>query len=173
MSPEIYRSDGPFDGHAIDLWACGVILFIMITGVPPFDTASDRDQRFRIVQSGGMGRMLRGWGMTMSDDAVDLIQRMLRRDPAERLEIEQVREGGKRKRSDESVCTYHILHVSKNLQLVASLLGRFGTIGGRGDRLTHHHRLFKGGGGRKGSEVLNVTLFRAIKRKPPRPFSHS
>ena len=67
MSPEVYSSDCPFDGHAIDIWACGVILFIMLTGVPPFDVASTRDQRFNIIQRGGMVGMLRGWGMNMSE----------------------------------------------------------------------------------------------------------
>lgn len=32
MSPEIYASRGPFDGHAVDVWTCGTILFCMLTG---------------------------------------------------------------------------------------------------------------------------------------------
>jgi serine/threonine protein kinase len=32
MSPEIYENKQPFDGFAVDLWAAGVILFLMMTG---------------------------------------------------------------------------------------------------------------------------------------------
>ena len=32
MSPEIYSSQGPFDGAAVDVWTSGVILFCMIAG---------------------------------------------------------------------------------------------------------------------------------------------
>jgi serine/threonine protein kinase len=32
MSPEVFTSRGPFDGHAIDVWTCGTILFCMLTG---------------------------------------------------------------------------------------------------------------------------------------------
>eukprot|EP00639_Heterosigma_akashiwo_P004038 CAMPEP_0194571942 /NCGR_PEP_ID=MMETSP0292-20121207/8723_1 /TAXON_ID=39354 /ORGANISM="Heterosigma akashiwo, Strain CCMP2393" /LENGTH=166 /DNA_ID=CAMNT_0039422827 /DNA_START=573 /DNA_END=1072 /DNA_ORIENTATION=- len=55
MSPEIYANTDPFDGLAVDLWACAVMLFIMLTGVPPFELPSMVDQRFRMVNSGGAG----------------------------------------------------------------------------------------------------------------------
>lgn len=34
MSPEVYDNKADFDGFAIDLWAAGVILYIMLTGFP-------------------------------------------------------------------------------------------------------------------------------------------
>jgi len=36
MSPEIYQS-GPFNGHAVDLWATGVIIFVLITRFHPWE----------------------------------------------------------------------------------------------------------------------------------------
>ena len=33
ISPEILKSEEAFDGFAIDLWASGVILFIMLVGL--------------------------------------------------------------------------------------------------------------------------------------------
>merc|ERR1719223_2308917 len=34
MSPEVCKNQLPFDGPAVDLWAAGVILFLMLTGFP-------------------------------------------------------------------------------------------------------------------------------------------
>jgi serine/threonine protein kinase len=90
MSPEIYSSVGPFDGHAVDMWAVGVILFIMLTGVPPFDTASLADGRFVMVNQGRLQDMLISWGMPVSGDAGDLLQNMLWQDPNRRLSLAQV-----------------------------------------------------------------------------------
>jgi serine/threonine protein kinase len=47
MSPEIYKNATPFDGFAVDMWAAGVILFLMVTGFPPWDRACNTDERFR------------------------------------------------------------------------------------------------------------------------------
>jgi serine/threonine protein kinase len=38
-----------FDGFAVDVWACGIILFIMLTGIPPFEMAHERDARFQMI----------------------------------------------------------------------------------------------------------------------------
>jgi serine/threonine protein kinase len=37
MSPEVCKNQMPFDGPAVDLWATGVILFLMLTGFPPWE----------------------------------------------------------------------------------------------------------------------------------------
>ena len=50
MPPEVLLNDKPFDGFAIDVWACGVILFIMLVGLPPFEWADRDDPRFRRSQ---------------------------------------------------------------------------------------------------------------------------
>jgi serine/threonine protein kinase len=90
MSPEIFSNTAPFDGFAIDLWAAGVILYIMLTGFPPYDQANRTDQRFDLIVNGNLVRQLRSWGIQVSDDAGDLLQSMLKLDPRDRLTLAEV-----------------------------------------------------------------------------------
>ena len=92
MSPEIYQNTDDFDGFAIDLWAAGVILYIMLTGFPPYDHATMADKRFEIIVEGELIEQLRTWEIYLSDEAGDLMQKMLRLDPKERLTLAQVME---------------------------------------------------------------------------------
>jgi len=52
MAPEIQeldRGDGkPYSGPEVDLFALGVILFIMYTGVPPFVMATRTDPHYKL-----------------------------------------------------------------------------------------------------------------------------
>lgn len=91
MSPEIYRNEEPFDGFAVDMWAAGVILFLMLTGFPPWERACRTDERFHYMSGGYLVQMLTEWDIGLSSDAMDLLQRMLFLDPKDRLSLEQVR----------------------------------------------------------------------------------
>lgn len=91
MSPEICRDKEPFDGFAVDVWASGVILFLMLTGFPPWDRASPTDERFKYMTAGYLVQMLTEWNLGLSPDSLDLLQRMLFLDPKDRLSLDQVR----------------------------------------------------------------------------------
>ena len=91
MSPEIYLNREPFDGFAVDMWAAGVILFLMLTGFPPWERACSTDERFRYMTAGYLVQMLTEWELGLSSDAMDLLQRMLFLDPKDRLSLDQVR----------------------------------------------------------------------------------
>lgn len=90
MSPEVMSNIEPFDGFAIDLWAAGVILYIMLTGFPPYDQANRTDQRFQLIVSGRLAEQLRNWDIFFSDEACDLMQKMLQLHPKQRLTLAQV-----------------------------------------------------------------------------------
>ena len=94
ISPEVLQSREPFDGMAIDLWAVGVILHIMLTGRPPWEIARDEDPRFRqISRRGGLEAMIRNMGgEPLSFAAVDLMQRMLFADPRQRLSLSEIKD---------------------------------------------------------------------------------
>jgi serine/threonine protein kinase len=90
MSPEIFANTAAFDGFSIDLWAAGVILYIMLTGFPPYDQASRADQKFDIIVRGDLVRQLEDWSINLSQDAGDLLQSMLQLDPRDRLTLAEV-----------------------------------------------------------------------------------
>mmetsp|Transcript_28207 Transcript_28207/g.31710 ORF Transcript_28207/g.31710 Transcript_28207/m.31710 type:complete len:415 (-) Transcript_28207:50-1294(-) len=90
MSPEIYANTNAFDGFSIDLWAAGVILYIMLTGFPPYDQASQTDQRFDLIVNGNLIKQLESWEIRLSQDAGDLLQNMLQLDPNDRLTLAEI-----------------------------------------------------------------------------------
>jgi serine/threonine protein kinase len=91
MAPEIMMGEA-FDGFAIDLWGAGVILFMMLTGLPPYEFPNNDDPRYRQIARGGLERLLRSWRCQVSPEATDLVQNMLLEDPRERLSLSEVRE---------------------------------------------------------------------------------
>mmetsp|Transcript_16058 Transcript_16058/g.21498 ORF Transcript_16058/g.21498 Transcript_16058/m.21498 type:complete len:176 (-) Transcript_16058:440-967(-) len=92
MSPEIFRNRRPFDGHAVDLWAVGVILFMMVTGIPPWDRPSAVDPRFlHICRRALLEKICVNWGLGLSRPLMDLLQRMFYENPTRRLSLEQIR----------------------------------------------------------------------------------
>mmetsp|Transcript_7887 Transcript_7887/g.21916 ORF Transcript_7887/g.21916 Transcript_7887/m.21916 type:complete len:787 (+) Transcript_7887:415-2775(+) len=91
MASEIMKNKDPFDGHAVDMWAVGVIMFLMLTGFPPWERACRTDERFRYMSAGYLVQMLTEWDLGLSPDAMDLLQRMVWIDPRDRLSLAQVR----------------------------------------------------------------------------------
>eukprot|EP00550_Attheya_septentrionalis_P011526 CAMPEP_0198301132 /NCGR_PEP_ID=MMETSP1449-20131203/50723_1 /TAXON_ID=420275 /ORGANISM="Attheya septentrionalis, Strain CCMP2084" /LENGTH=403 /DNA_ID=CAMNT_0044003139 /DNA_START=74 /DNA_END=1281 /DNA_ORIENTATION=+ len=85
MSPEIFANSDNFDGFAVDLWAAGVILYIMLTGFPPYDQATVADQRFELIVQGRLMEQLQNWDILLSPEAGDLMQSMLLLEPRDRL----------------------------------------------------------------------------------------
>jgi len=51
MAPEIHLNQ-PYEGKEVDLFAAGIILFIMVAGNPPFTTATPNDPFYRALAAG-------------------------------------------------------------------------------------------------------------------------
>lgn len=61
MAPEIFQNK-PFNGYECDVYSCGVILFTMLFGFPPYKFASEMaDARFAMIYSGHLNDLLNAW----------------------------------------------------------------------------------------------------------------
>jgi serine/threonine protein kinase len=88
MPPEVYLAQELADARGVDVWCIGVMLFIMLFGVPPYRTPDAGVCRLYLeLQAGRMERLLLHWGMAeyASKDAKDLLQCLLKPRATERL----------------------------------------------------------------------------------------
>ncbi|XP_057450023.1 calcium-dependent protein kinase 1-like [Lotus japonicus] len=80
VAPEVLRrSYGP----EADIWSAGVILYILISGVPPF-WAENEQGIFDAILRGHIDFVSDPWP-SVSSNAKDLVKKMLRADPKERI----------------------------------------------------------------------------------------
>jgi serine/threonine protein kinase len=92
MAPEVYANhEGGFDGYQIDLWAVGVIMYIMLTGEVPWQMPHHSDLKFAKFTDGWIEPYLKNQGFPISANALCLLQRMLWLNPQDRLCLHQVR----------------------------------------------------------------------------------
>ncbi|CAO3591425.1 unnamed protein product [Absidia cylindrospora] len=84
-SPEIIKGI-PYYGPATDVWSCGVILYLLLTGYHPFDDKRTSRLLFKI-KNGRYNRRMPG---DISSSAKDLIEKMLTVNPTERINIHDV-----------------------------------------------------------------------------------
>jgi serine/threonine protein kinase len=91
-APEMYTSE--YEAEPVDAFAFGVLIFILVLGTPPWDSALASDQRFRFIQANGLQRIITAWGMQnrMSPALVDLLNKLLKKNPQDRLTIAEARQ---------------------------------------------------------------------------------
>jgi serine/threonine protein kinase len=74
--------------EAADVWSAGVILYILLSGIPPF-WGKTKSKIFECIRSTELRFPSDPWDK-VSDSAKELITEMLRRDPRQRLTAKQV-----------------------------------------------------------------------------------
>ncbi|KAM8889425.1 calcium/calmodulin-dependent protein kinase type II subunit gamma-like isoform 20-T20 [Synchiropus picturatus] len=85
LSPEVLRKD-PY-GKPVDIWACGVILYILLVGYPPF-WDEDQHKLYQQIKAGAYDFPSPEWD-TVTPEAKNLINQMLTINPAKRITAEQ------------------------------------------------------------------------------------
>jgi len=74
--------NGRYDA-ATDMWSCGVVMYTIVLGVPPF-AGSVENEVLDSIRSGCFRTDVPGWD-TLSDDAKDVLEKMLEHDPKKRI----------------------------------------------------------------------------------------
>ncbi|KAE8671593.1 Calcium-dependent protein kinase 34 [Hibiscus syriacus] len=85
VAPEILRRRY---GHEADIWSAGVILYILLSGVPPFYGETEQNI-FDSILRGNIDFSSDPWP-SVSSSAKDLVRKMLQNDPKERLSAVEV-----------------------------------------------------------------------------------
>ncbi|ESQ41958.1 hypothetical protein EUTSA_v10013210mg [Eutrema salsugineum] len=87
MAPEVLRRHY---GPEVDIWSAGVILYILLCGVPPFWAETEQGVAQAIIRS--VIDFKRDPWPRVSDTAKDLVRKMLEPDPKKRLSAAEVLE---------------------------------------------------------------------------------
>lgn len=94
MAPEIHQRK-PYRGNEVDLFAAGIILFIMMSQNPPFGQANPNDPYYKLLY-GGNDRFWNLHGRNKpqgfySDDFKDFFKRILALEPADRMTLADIK----------------------------------------------------------------------------------
>jgi serine/threonine protein kinase len=97
MAPEIHARK-PYNGASVDLFATGIILFIMFTQHPPFTRAEPSDPFYRLLCANRADLFWKAHSKNkpngadfFSEDFKNLMTSMLAYDPAQRPTMEDIR----------------------------------------------------------------------------------
>jgi serine/threonine protein kinase len=88
LAPEIVKNTG-YDGQLADIWACGVILYFMLTGKRPFDDDSVHKLLDKIIV--GDFKFPIDESKQISEDAKDLVKGILNPNPRKRFNVDMIK----------------------------------------------------------------------------------
>ena len=83
IAPEIFKNEG-YEGYSCDIWSAGVTLYYMLAGVQPFKGGKIEELK-EIIMKGEYEQI-----KDISNEANDLINKMLKLNPKERITIEEI-----------------------------------------------------------------------------------
>eukprot|EP01083_Nonionella_stella_P140185 429267_1 len=92
-APKVYAKKAAFDARAADIWSCGVSLFMMIIGAPPYKLPIISDDHYAfIAQHNDVSLILARWGRDhyCNSTTKALLNHMLNKDEHKRCTIQQI-----------------------------------------------------------------------------------
>ncbi|KAG5650593.1 hypothetical protein H0H81_011711 [Sphagnurus paluster] len=88
MAPELLN--GEWYSFGVDIWALGISLYMMLTGRPPFDTASDHfDDLKKVILESDVQFVS---GDDIDDVSQTIVRHLLEKDPEDRLRLTELEE---------------------------------------------------------------------------------
>ena len=95
MAPEIHLNK-PYTGAGVDLFASAIILFVILSQRPPFNSANPNDPHYRLLAAGRSDLFWKAHDEANEDSLIftaefkDLFTKMTVLNPNHRLTMEQV-----------------------------------------------------------------------------------
>ena len=83
LAPEILLDD-PYDPFMTDIWSCGVVLYVMVSGFFPF-AGINETQLHENILNGEFHRI-----NNASNELMDLINKILELDPKKRIDVDEI-----------------------------------------------------------------------------------
>ncbi|CBZ26763.1 serine/threonine-protein kinase-like protein [Leishmania mexicana MHOM/GT/2001/U1103] len=92
-APELVQGH-PYQGEGVDAWACGIVLFALLTGCFPFDSNDGDEALFRLLCGDVEAHLAQHPAMAAIDDpqACDLVRNLLRPNPDARYTVSEALE---------------------------------------------------------------------------------
>mmetsp|Transcript_31735 Transcript_31735/g.55784 ORF Transcript_31735/g.55784 Transcript_31735/m.55784 type:complete len:257 (+) Transcript_31735:2-772(+) len=86
------RTRVQFAGAPADVFSLGIVAFLCVTGVLPYQLPTRNDRRYVLVTGGekNMAGLLRRWGISVSQKVVNLLASMLLENPTKRATVEEI-----------------------------------------------------------------------------------
>jgi calcium-dependent protein kinase len=85
IAPEIWKKHY---NRECDIWAIGVVTFILLSGTPPFNAATD-DAMKKLIMAGKYEFKPEKVFANISDNCKDLVSKMLEYEPSKRITAEE------------------------------------------------------------------------------------
>lgn len=75
-------------GNEVDVWSLGIVAYIVLCGYAPFEGQSD-EETFELIKNQELRFLEEDW-LNISDRAIDLIRKMLDRNPESRIRASEI-----------------------------------------------------------------------------------